>query len=65
MKATLEFNLPEEQEEFKTAAKAGETMSVVEDVLNYIRSRLKYANLPETSTEELREIRSRLSAVFL
>ena len=65
MKATLEFNLHEEQEEFKTAAKAGETMSVVEDVLNYIRSRLKYANLPETSTEELREIRSRLSAVFL
>lgn len=65
MKATLEFNLPEEQEDFKTAAKAGETMSVVEDVLNYIRSRLKYANLPETSTEELREIRSRLSAVFL
>lgn len=65
MKATLEFNLPEEQEDFKTAAKAGETMSIVEDVLNYIRSRLKYANLPETSTEELREIRSRLSAVFL
>lgn len=65
MKATLEFNLPEEQEEFKTAAKAGETMSVVEDVLNYIRSRLKYANLPETSIAELREIRSRLSAVFL
>lgn len=65
MKATLEFNLPEEQEEFKTAAKAGETMSVVEDVLRYIRNRLKYETLPETSVEELREIQGRLAEVFL
>jgi len=60
MKATLEFNLPEEQEEFRVASDAGSTMSVVEDVLNYIRNRLKYEDLPADVAEALEEVRNRL-----
>lgn len=60
MKATLEFNLPEEQDEFRVASDAGSTMSAVEDVLNYIRNRLKYEDLPADVAEALEEVRNRL-----
>lgn len=60
MKAMLEFSLPEEQEEFHTASGAGATMSVVEDVLLYIRNRLKYEDLSADVAEALGEVRTRL-----
>ena len=42
MKATLEFNLPEEQEEFAQAAAAHQAFMLIEDLLSEIRTKLKY-----------------------
>jgi hypothetical protein len=42
MKATLEFNLPEERMEHICAVKGVDAISVLDDLLNEIRSLLKY-----------------------
>ncbi len=43
MKATLEFNLPDEQEEFNQATKASAYISVLCDYANALRSVYKYS----------------------
>ena len=42
MKATLEFTLPEEREEFETAVNAGKHRSLLDDVLKVLRNEVKY-----------------------
>jgi hypothetical protein len=42
MKATLEFNLPEEQAEHSYAVAGVDALLVIDDLLNEIRSKLKY-----------------------
>lgn len=46
MKAILEFNLPEESEEFDLANRAGEVSGILWDVSQKIRERLKYNDTP-------------------
>ena len=43
MKAILEFNLPEDQDEFNQAVKGGDWRSLVWDFDQYLRSNTKYA----------------------
>ena len=42
MKAILEFNLPEDKEEFEVASKAMDWSILAWDIDQYIRNRLKY-----------------------
>ena len=42
MKATLEFNLPEDQEQFNTAAKAMDWALLACDIDQFIRNKIKY-----------------------
>ena len=42
MKATLEFNLPEDQEQFNTAAKAIDWALLAWDIDQFIRNKIKY-----------------------
>ena len=42
MKAILEFNLPEDKEEFDVAAKAMDWALVAWDIDDFIRNKLKY-----------------------
>jgi hypothetical protein len=69
MKAILEFNLPEEQEEHRLALNGCKYNCVIIDTLNHIRSKLKYQNLPTKTQkiyEELREfILSELDGIDL
>jgi hypothetical protein len=44
MKAILEFNLPEETEEFETASNGWKYKSVLCDLDNFLRGKLKYDN---------------------
>ncbi len=60
MKATLEFTLPDDVVEFNNASRATEVLSVVEDVLHYIRGRLKHGTVDGAAAAELEEIRTRL-----
>jgi hypothetical protein len=43
-KATLEFNLPEEQEEYRLAMEGSEMSRIVEELDNYLRNQLKYSS---------------------
>ena len=52
MKATLEFNLPEEQYEFNNAIKGGDWKDVCWDIDQYLRKHIKYDE--SLSEEQLR-----------
>ena len=43
MKATLEFNLPEEEEEHQTAFNGAHWRSISIDMDQYLRNKIKYA----------------------
>lgn len=43
MKATLEFNLPEDQNEFEMVNNASKTYSVIWDLQQWLRSQIKHA----------------------
>jgi hypothetical protein len=55
MKATLEFNLPEEQYEFDCAVRGQSWKGAVSLLDNYLRNESKYSNREVVSTQEVRE----------
>jgi len=52
-KAILEFNLPEETEDFRMAVDAQAMHSAICDLLEYIRAKRKYAEEHEKTFEDL------------
>ena len=60
MKASLHFTLPEESEEFDNAQKGGRYRSVVEEMDNYLRARLKYEELSKDIHDALQAARDKL-----
>lgn len=60
MRVTLSFKLPEEQEEFELAQKAGHLSGVIDNLDNYLRSKIKYEDHPEAIHAIYEEIRSKL-----
>lgn len=50
MKSVLEFNLPEDQVEFETAANSGKWKSAVKDMDQWLRDKIKYA--PDSMSED-------------
>lgn len=59
-KGILEFSLPEEEDEFKTAQDGGGYKCVLSDMDNYLRGRIKYEELPKDVEHALRLARQRL-----
>lgn len=58
MKATLEFNLPEEQDEFELASSASELRGKIDEALIHIRYRLKYEEgVSESVRDALEQVR--------
>ena len=58
-KGVLSFDLPEEEQEFRMAQESAEWRIVLMDILEHIRSQLKYQNLPDhkaAAYEECREL---------
>ena len=51
MKAILEFNFPEDQDEFETINNASKYYSVLWDLDQYLRNKTKYANDDVTEEE--------------
>ena len=50
MKAILEFNLPEDNYEHETAVNAGKWKSVVYEITERLRSRIKYCETEEKAS---------------
>ena len=57
MKATLEFNLPEEQQEHADAIQGREWRAACQDTRMQIRNWLKYGHSFKTADEALEEVR--------
>lgn len=57
MRAILSFNLPEEEYEFRQAARASELAAAINDALQHIRARLKYGEVSDEMRQELEAVR--------
>lgn len=62
-KATLEFNLPEDKEDFMYATEGVNYMLVLYNLDQYLRGRTKYADesQPDLVTQTYQEIRDKLN----
>ena len=60
MKALLEFNLPDEEEEHKNAVNGTAWRGVVQDLDGWLRGKLKYG---DTVSKELDEARTQLHSL--
>ena len=56
MKATLEFNLPEDQAEHYCAIKGADMLNVLWELKAELRAMLKYGELPDTQYEIVEKI---------
>lgn len=55
MKAILEFNLPEERDEWETANFAGEYRSTIVETLEWLRQMRKYQDMDAVMITEIEE----------
>lgn len=60
MKASLIFKLPEEKEEFDNALNGTNYRGALEEVDNYLRSRIKYEDLDEPVRVALEAVRVKI-----
>jgi hypothetical protein len=56
MKATIEFNLPDDQYEYELANKGGAMYHVLWELKAELRSMLKYGELPDQQYEIVKKI---------
>lgn len=59
-KVTFTFNLPEEREELELAQKGPHLSSVLDDLDNYLRHKLKYETLTEEQYAVYEDVRKKL-----
>ena len=64
MKATIEFNLPEDEEQFNAANKGMDWALVAWDIDQLLRMKLKYGKLLPNTRSELEEIRDTLNEML-
>jgi hypothetical protein len=60
MKAVLEFNLPEENHEFANATNASKMRSVLWELDQWMRAKLKYEELPDGQYDAIKQTRDQL-----
>jgi len=60
MIATLTFNLPEEQEAFDAAMEGQGARIALSEIRTHLRNRLKYGEISEEVSNELREVQTLL-----
>ena len=65
MKATIEFNLPEDEEQFNAANKGMDWALLAWDMDNILRDKLKYGKLLPNTRAELEEIRDTLNEMLV
>ncbi len=60
MKAVLEFNLPEENHEFANATNGSKMRSVLWELDQWMRGKLKYEELPDGQYDAIKQTRDQL-----
>jgi len=65
MKATLTFNLPEEQSEFNDAVRGSDYLYALNKIREYLRSELKYNdNLTDLERHAFRKVREEFNGIL-
>ena len=64
MKAVLEFNLPEENHEFANATNGSKMRSVLWDLDQWMRAKLKYEELPDGQYDAIKQTRDQLRTLL-
>lgn len=59
-KVILEFDMYEDQDEYRYAINGGKYLGTLQELDNYLRGRLKYEELPDDVAKALQEVRDRL-----
>lgn len=62
LKITMEFNLPEQQEEFNNALNGGSAFVAIEEFYQYLRSEIKYGENADKA-EWFQEMRDKFSEI--
>ena len=65
MKTTIEFNLPEDEEQFNAANKGMDWALLTWDIDQLLRNKLKYSDLLPNTRAELEEIRNTLNEMLI
>ena len=65
MKAILEFNLPEDEEQFNAANKGMDWALLTWDIDQLLRNKLKYSDLLPNTRAELEEIRNTINEMLV
>ena len=65
MKAILEFNLPEDEEQFNATNKGMDWALLAWDIDQLLRNKLKYSDLLPNTRAELEEIRDTLNEMLV
>ena len=61
--ASLEFRLPDEEEEFRAACQGGDALSALRNMDQYLRDRVKYESLADDACIVLQSARAYLRAL--
>jgi hypothetical protein len=65
MKATLTFNLPEEQHEFANATQGAKMRSVLWELDQWLRAKLKYEELSDEQYDAFKQTRDELRRLLI
>lgn len=58
MRATLEFDLPDDQYDFRAAVDGPDWRAVVEDLVTHLRSQIKYGQLDDATAQAYEAVRA-------
>ena len=65
MKATLTFNLPEEEHEYTNAVEGAKMRSILWDVDQWLRAKMKYEELSDGQFDAFKETRDHLRRLLI
>lgn len=65
MKATLTFNLPEEEHEYMNAVEGAKMRSILWDLDQWLRSKLKYEELSDGQYDAFKETRDHIRGLLI
>ena len=65
MKAILQFNLPEESHEYLNASQGAQMKSILWDVDQWLRAKLKYEELTDGQYDAFKETRDHLRSLLI
>jgi hypothetical protein len=65
MKATLTFTLPEEEHEYTNAVEGAKMRSILWDVDQWLRSKLKYEELSDGQFDAFKETRDHIRRLLI